>query len=994
MFRAPFGLFLGLVACMFGGDYRVIPFDVDPPVSIDGRLEDWGTIPNALELRRRELVTYGAENWTGAEDLGATVRLAWRPGGLYVAATVTDDTVFQQLTGRDMFKGDHLEIYLDFAPGVEGERTSFGRGQLQFGISPGSFGLEVGGRVLPPEIHVWRPEGMVAKGAQVAAVRLPDGYQVEAFLPFAALGEVQVAMHQDVNFEVAVSDCDGAPPSQDTMMTSSPEKWEYSRKRLVPAVFGDGNGEARPPTREHAVVAALVVPVHGEASAPVELPAVPVDKDVFLYFQARLHRPRVAGFRATCLAVDWNGAQVGGDRISNRPNRSMWMSGKESVFVAPDGRMTVPYTPSAAAYDRDPRYALTDNVKGCDFEFRVGDLLKPGANTIRFRNLIQAEPGNDLDITIENVAIRLRPKGAPGSGPKPAPTGPLEVFEPKLVPGPTYTGLASSPDVVRFSVGNEAFEVASRFSLPGGRWGSGDDSLFEHAREVIPHDEWIEVRDTFANRSGRDLPLMQIHEALIPQARRQRVWLSALEQFSGVGRLAVPANPTAFATVGGVGVGLLPLNDVFRVHGVQEAAEDGIAIADREFYLAPGATYVAEWAIVPVAEADLWAFVNATRRLLDANFTCSSQFAFVAHRDPVYAWSDDLLRGFVERKSAHIVCQSLYFARWQGRLPHGLAFDAMSDQFDYYRDMGKRLRRLFPDGGVHHAVYYHCFLDVMDENREIFKDCRRIDAAGEHMGYSGKYPYLMLYVPTLENGWGKAVAKGIDIRLDDIGADAFYWDEYNQSRGAYTYNMEDGCSADIDADTHEIRRRKGCVHLLSLPFLEHHIRRIQQRGVPFVGNGAPYSRTLARLKFQTFTETGSISNCHRTLLHSPVALGDHLTERSQQDAYNVMLRALHWGCLYNWYAATVIPKHKTITEHMFPFTPIELHSDYVIGQERILTARSGLFGWGDGGAFAAHVYDRAGRETDGAEAKRVLRDGKAYAEIRIPEGYSAAIVRQ
>ena len=994
MTRSVFAVLVVLTAILQADDYHVIPFDVDPPVAIDGRLEDWATIPNALELKRPELVTFGAKDWTGPNDLSATIRLAWRHGGLFVAATVTDDVVFQELTGRDMFKGDHLEVYVDLTPGVEEKRTAFGRGQFQFGISPGSLGEKIGGQILPAEVHIWRPEGLVPKGAQVAARRLPNGYQLEAFIPFAALGSAKVSMHQDVNFEVALSDCDGAPPSQDTMITSSPAKWAYSRKRLVPAVFGDGNGKAPAPTRELAVAASLVAPPGKTASTPVTTIAIPKEKDAFLYFQARLHRPRVAGFRAGCLSVGVNGTQLDGKRISNRPRRSMWMSGKESVFVSADGRLTVPYTPSPRAYDRHPTYALTDNVKGCDFEFRISDLLKPGENTVDFRSRVVPQKNSNLDITIENVAIRLRPKGAAGSGPKPAPTGPLDVFEPQPTVGPTYTNLTVSAGTIRFAMGQEKFEVNSRFSLPDGKWATASNDQFTHQRTVTQHSEWIEVRDTFVNRTDQDLPIIQIHNAPIAKARRQRVWLSSLEQFSGTGRLAVPSNPSAFTTVGKVGVGILPLNDVFRIHGIQETDENGITIADREFYLPPGKTYTAEWAIVPVAKPDMWAFVNATRRLLDANFTNQVQFAFLAHREAIYKWSDDLFRAFVERKNADVICQALYFAKWNGRLPHGLAFDAMSDKFDYYRDMGKRLRKTFPDGSVHHGVYYHCFLDVMDENMERFKDCRRIDAAGNHMGYSGKYPYLMLYVPTLENDWGKAVAKGIDIRLDDLKADAFYWDEYNQSRGAYTYNMEDGCSASIDQNTHAIKRKKGAVHLLSLPFLKHHISRIQKRGVPFVGNGAPYSRSLAQLKFQTFTETGSISNCHKTILHSPVALGDHITERTLQDAYDVMLRALHWGCIYNWYSGTIIPKYKTITEHMFPFTPIELHSGYVVGKERILTAKSGLFGWGDDAAFDIHVYDRTGRETKGSEAKRVLRDGKAYAEIRIAEGYSAAIVRR
>jgi hypothetical protein len=90
---------------------------------------------------------------------------------------------------------------------------------------------------------------------------------------------------------------------------------------------------------------------------------------------------------------------------------------------------------------------------------------------------------------------------------------------------------------------------------------------------------------------------------------------------------------------------------------------------------------------------------------------------------------------------------------------------------------------------------------------------------------------------------------------------------------------------------------------------------------------------------------------------------------------------------------SVVPTHKTLTEYMYPFTPIELHSGYVIGKERILTNRSGLFGWGDQSKFEVHVFDREGKETGEIHVAKVEREGKTYAEIRIPEGYAAAIVR-
>jgi hypothetical protein len=129
------------------------------------------------------------------------------------------------------------------------------------------------------------------------------------------------------------------------------------------------------------------------------------------------------------------------------------------------------------------------------------------------------------------------------------------------------------------------------------------------------------------------------------------------------------------------------------------------------------------------------------------------------------------------------------------------------------------------------------------------------------------------------------------------------------------------------------------------------------------------------------------------LLYSPMALGDHLTERSQKDAYRVMMRALDYGCLYAWYGSNVYPEYKTLTEHMYPITPLEIHGGYAIGQERIITNRSGLFGWGDRSDFRGFVYDREGRATDSHSVGKVERDGKMYAEVRIPGGFSAAIVR-
>ena len=255
-------------------------------------------------------------------------------------------------------------------------------------------------------------------------------------------------------------------------------------------------------------------------------------------------------------------------------------------------------------------------------------------------------------------------------------------------------------------------------------------------------------------------------------------------------------------------------------------------------------------------------------------------------------------------------------------------------------------------------------------------------------------PNDRIFFPTQQNNFGRAMRRNVDIILNDIKADGVYWDELEYSAYAYHYGEPwDGCSADIDPKTMKIQRLKTSVTLISQPWRVALIKEIMARG-PFIANDQPRTRTMARLKFPRFSETGSISNCAKTQLHSPIALGDHLTERSEEDAYRNMVAALDYGCVYAWYPdQTFFPAYETITKFMFPITPMELHEGYIIGKERILTNRSGLFGWGDASQHEVHVFDNTGREVHGFKAPAIEREGATFTELRLAEGWSAAIVR-
>lgn len=494
--------------------------------------------------------------------------------------------------------------------------------------------------------------------------------------------------------------------------------------------------------------------------------------------------------------------------------------------------------------------------------------------------------------------------------------------------------------------------------------------------------------DTFTNLTEKNLGIMHRHEAALGD-KLKRVWLAGLEQPGGAGKTASPANSATYGCTDEAGLGFVASDSVTRVHVGNYAMAGTLGLADNNLVLPPGKSHTAEWIIVPTTGPDYWQFVNAARRFMNANFLLDGMFAFFRHGPLTDPWSDQQVTDFLTFKDVDYACCSNNYPRHKGRYTHGTAFQQISH--DAYKKSFARWRALYPD--AQYLVYFHCFLDCTDEAPELFPDSRTLRADGGQADY-GK-PHQRLFYPTLTNSYGPAIAKNVDIILDDIGADGVYWDEHEYSRSAYHFGEPwDEISGDIDPKTMKITGLKSNITLISEAWRLKMAKYILSRG-PLIANGAPQTRDMAALKFPCFVETGSITNCARNQLYSPIALGDHLTERSELDAYGTMLAALDYGCVYHWYNdMTVIPTHHTLTRYMYPITPMELHEGYVIGQERIITKKSGLYGWGDDSQHEVHVFNASGVEVEDFNAPTVENDGKTYTELRIGEDWSAAIVRE
>ncbi|MDH7570737.1 MAG: hypothetical protein QHJ73_14245, partial [Armatimonadota bacterium] len=402
-----------------------------------------------------------------------------------------------------------------------------------------------------------------------------------------------------------------------------------------------------------------------------------------------------------------------------------------------------------------------------------------------------------------------------------------------------------------------------------------------------------------------------------------------------------------------------------------------------------GKTHTAVWWVLPLPRAEYYDMVNAIRRAQGTNFTLPGGFAFVPTLRTTLEWSREKLAEWVRCKAAHFVCASIPKLP-NGKYAHGTALPQAD--LSLPRDVLKAFQQAAPQ--VRTLMYYHTFISTEEGAREKYAADAIRDAAGNQGDYGQEiYP---LFFPTLENAYGRAMRQNVELLLGSVGANGVYWDEMEYSRLRYTYGGPwDGVSADIDPKSLTIARKKSSVVLLTQPFkLSVARERLLDRGVPLVANGQPHTWTMTQLHFPRFVETGSITRLASAQLYSPIGLGDHLTERTEVDVARQIAAHLDFGCLYYWYSGQINPTHPNLTAYMFPFTPLELREGVAIGRERILANRSGLFGWGDTCAHEVHVFNREGRGSTAFPPRTVTRDGQTFTELRIPAGYTAAIIRR
>ncbi len=1010
---------LGLSASAWGQTYVGIPQVADPPPAVNGSLERMEALPGWRSFKGADQVVFGKEAWKGDADLSGSAVLGWRENFLYVAAKIKDDVVVQPYTGSNLWKGDHVMLLLDL-PRQTGLRDK--QKVIQIGLSPGDF--KAGG--VAPEVFQWTPKARSVPGARVAARKTAEGYDIEAAIPWEALGikPQQVQRGLQIGYDLEPSDADNeVDPQQQTLMsligTGAGGKWTLrDPNRLVEGVLAGPDAKVDPSWIKSAFeLVKSDVKVGPQSTVKVAVPPKLDTQGVKeLIVRARIEHKTVAGGNII-MEVKVNGQPMTFERVRNRlaridmgPRQIASHGGNRwFVFYGPDYKPASPYSGYA-----------TQGIDQFELRFDVSDLWKKqGGNVIEITDTMALKSPLVVEVGVsEALSAKLEPPKL-----KPAPTGPIPTIVPVTSARPDYAWKQLPGGALQVKLGQRTWVIDSEFSTTAPGWAklgekaAGEASQwkslevsdqgvaaqakdFKLQRTITRHEDHLQVVDRLTNTSDADLPVMFTHQTTVDRKSGSLyiaglpVTLQKLNSNDG-------ARPTIWVGWDKEALGWVGEDDITRAQASEFVDGDQVGIRDNRLVVGKGKTVELEFSIYPLETPDRYAFINRVRRAWKVNFKIDGSFVFVASYGPVFNlnMTDAHLLAYLKNKAVKYVSTTLFDYVWGEEAPPPPPEALNSNQSR--QKMLDRIKALRPD--LPRLIYYHCFVGYQEPDpramkflKEVliprFKADRILRPDGVQADYSN--PLWPLFLPTDENGWGKVQEQQLDHILKKTGVEGVYWDEVPYSAYKYDYNPGhwDGVSADIDPKTHQIIRKITNVTLAGQPWRVRMAKKMMAYG-PLIGNSAAQTRTFMQLGFPRFVETGNFSHIISSQLYTPIALGDHLTERNEVDCYRDMVRGLDYGAVYYWYRREIDATHPTLTSHMFPVTPINLGHGYLIAKERILTNTSGLFGWGDDSPFKAYVYDERGNLTEKVQVKRVEKEGKTFAEVRIPEGYAVAIVR-
>lgn len=505
-------------------------------------------------------------------------------------------------------------------------------------------------------------------------------------------------------------------------------------------------------------------------------------------------------------------------------------------------------------------------------------------------------------------------------------------------------------------------------------------------------DDRIDVKDEITNLSDAPLGIV-VNNCLFSNSLPEEVFTDSS-----------PGNPTVFMGQKQSGLGIVVNDDIYRLQIQTEYNDYKINFFTKNFGLRAKSSYTLQWAIYPRCESpaerafpltdserpDYWDFINQVRRNWKVNFQVNGPWEGIHTRSRF--WDNPYQRKiYVNQKVRYLSIRP--WLDFQEMI--SVNRKAFAENWHKAADA---IRKITPDVKLLVPVETTFSLPMpVDKIQESpLHDSFARDEAGKPIIVSQWYPvreneqwkhgaknirrylrmegYEHVHV-SLEKGKGalKEFKEQCDFIFNDLKADGVYLDLFGHGSTRrpgyrYSYDRWDGHTVDIDPEKFTVTGKYTDLALVSSSGQAEVIGEILAEGKSVVANYPPATREMTNVHIDRFTEvSGNLLYCYCTHLYSPVGLGTPWRTTSGSTTKALMedvIDYLNSGVLYYFYGIKNIdkPENLGVVSRCFPFTPVELHSGWLVGEERIITAKSGTFGWHDLSRVKGYLFDCDGTE--------------------------------
>lgn len=496
---------------------------------------------------------------------------------------------------------------------------------------------------------------------------------------------------------------------------------------------------------------------------------------------------------------------------------------------------------------------------------------------------------------------------------------------------------------------------------------------YKIVRTIVLLDDRIHISDRIENMR-KDVLGCIISNLASPKMTPVSVWLSGnpADLFSEI--LCCAENPTVFFGFAKYGMGLAIEDDIYRLQS-KISCRNGIAeIKTDQFGLDKDSSYTLRWSIYLLNSNDYYDFVNLLRVSWDVNLPIDGPFNFLS-AERVVSTPETQLETLLNTQNVKIIALYPWVNYYE--IVDGLTKEEfrvlMQEATDKIHKINSAIKVL---ALIHPAIVGLNIKDI------LYKDSKIITKNGEHF-FSEHYSKIFFkerfkegwriyyYYPVIGNSFLEKLENEVDFCMDTIGMDGIYFDEFSfafrRDYGRYTYDRWDGHTVEIDTINYTIKRKLADLGFITQDACKQLIDRITNKGGICIANTAPATSTMQNLNILRFVETSKpesyCRNCAKAHLSTPIGLGYprfKLPVKMHTDKQTIkdINAKLDYGLLYYYYDSTV--ERPNILNILFPITPLELHAGFIIGDNKIITNKSGRFGWQDNNIGRVWICDKSG----------------------------------